>query len=60
VAFDIDETKITIPIHGAMIEMTVEEAQRVYERLGQIFGNNDLPAEGELFNPRRPRGPNWG
>jgi hypothetical protein len=59
-AFEVDETKITIPIHGAMIEMTVEEAQRVYERLGQIFDGVASPPEGQLFKPGRPKGPPWG
>ena len=60
-AFDGDETKITIPIHGNMVAMTIPEARRVLGRLAEIFNTEEkTPEEDILIHQRRHSDANWG
>lgn len=55
-----DETVIVIPIHGEMVEMTLPEAKRVFDRLKKLFDAEDSTPEGQLFGPRSRRPVEWG
>ena len=47
------ETCITIIINNEFTAIPLDEAARVYKRLGEILGADKQYPDGQLFNPER-------
>ena len=46
----IDETRINIVVNGDLLSITLKDAVRIHERLGQLLDPENKFPEGSLFN----------